>query len=273
MLILGLTASGVAVSGGLVYANYDPIFREKVNDYIPGFAGAADYVADKWIDFVDYFNLRSKVSTDSSTNKPLVKTEKPDSVSKEKKTVPVKTISTGESSTNSFQETTTKKTSAKKKQESQQQSKKNEAHQPATNKETKSSQKTKERQQKKEMMPIQEKKEPLQTASPAVAIQTTKSELSTGSAKDDAIPTRGTKDQADLPSDATTMETTTPPSPPKVEESATPPPPDESTSMVSSNEEIKSVQKDKSELVEPASKEVCYVYTIDIHIDYSLLHI
>lgn len=49
-------AGGAAAGGMLVYANYDPVFRNKVDEKIPGFASCSDKASDVWVDMTDYFN-------------------------------------------------------------------------------------------------------------------------------------------------------------------------------------------------------------------------
>ena len=39
-----------AASGVLAYANYDPVFRNKVDDIVPGFSQLSNKVADLWVD-------------------------------------------------------------------------------------------------------------------------------------------------------------------------------------------------------------------------------
>ena len=59
VLVYGLSTTGLVVGGSLTYANYDPSFRYKVEEYIPGFASLADFAADKWVDMVDTIKPRS----------------------------------------------------------------------------------------------------------------------------------------------------------------------------------------------------------------------
>ena len=49
----GVSTAGLMIGGSLVYANYNPSFRYKIDKYIPGFAGLADFAADKWVDIID----------------------------------------------------------------------------------------------------------------------------------------------------------------------------------------------------------------------------
>ena len=45
-----LTTSGLVVGGALAYASYDPVFKNKVDEMVPGFAQWADTVADLFVD-------------------------------------------------------------------------------------------------------------------------------------------------------------------------------------------------------------------------------
>ena len=58
-LLYGVSTTGLVVGGSLVYGNYDPSFRYKVDGYIPGFAGVVDLAADKWVELVDKIKPRS----------------------------------------------------------------------------------------------------------------------------------------------------------------------------------------------------------------------
>ena len=54
----------VAFGGGLVYANYDPVFKLKVDQYVPGFTKLADSAADSYVALVDSVGLGKKKSED-----------------------------------------------------------------------------------------------------------------------------------------------------------------------------------------------------------------
>lgn len=69
----GVTTAGVVVGSSLVYANYNPSFRYKVDEYIPRFASLADRAADKWIEVVD--RIKPKQSDKVSLKKEIEKTE------------------------------------------------------------------------------------------------------------------------------------------------------------------------------------------------------
>ena len=53
VLIYGASTTGLVIGGSLVYANYNPSFRYRADEYIPGFAQLADFAADKWVDIID----------------------------------------------------------------------------------------------------------------------------------------------------------------------------------------------------------------------------
>lgn len=56
-VIIGVGVAGVVAGGGtLVYGNYNPVFRNQVNEKIPGFASWTDKVAGAWVSVTDYFN-------------------------------------------------------------------------------------------------------------------------------------------------------------------------------------------------------------------------
>ena len=48
-LVYGVSTAGLVIGGSLVYANYNPSFRNKADEYVPGFARLADFAADKWV--------------------------------------------------------------------------------------------------------------------------------------------------------------------------------------------------------------------------------
>ena len=52
----------VVVGGGLAYANYDPVFKLKIDQYMPGFAKLADSAADSYVTLVDSVGLGKKKS-------------------------------------------------------------------------------------------------------------------------------------------------------------------------------------------------------------------
>ena len=45
-----ITTSGLAVGAALAYGNYDPVFKNQVDEYIPGFAKLTDTAADLFVD-------------------------------------------------------------------------------------------------------------------------------------------------------------------------------------------------------------------------------
>lgn len=51
-LVYGMS-TGLVIGGSLVYANYNPSFRNKADKYVPGFARLADFAADRWVDISD----------------------------------------------------------------------------------------------------------------------------------------------------------------------------------------------------------------------------
>ena len=58
LLLYGTAATGIAIAGTLVYANYNPAFRSKVDAYVPGFAATSDFAADRYVDLVDYVSSK-----------------------------------------------------------------------------------------------------------------------------------------------------------------------------------------------------------------------
>lgn len=61
-----ITASGLAVGGALVYANYDPVFKNRVNEYVPGFAQLADTAADLIVNRMDSIYPHGGMTGDQS---------------------------------------------------------------------------------------------------------------------------------------------------------------------------------------------------------------
>lgn len=55
-LIIGLAVTGAAAGGVLAYSNYNPVFKNQVDDRLPGFGMMSDKAADMWVDVTDYFN-------------------------------------------------------------------------------------------------------------------------------------------------------------------------------------------------------------------------
>ena len=49
VLLYGVTGTGVCAAATVAYANYDPAFKNRVNEYVPGFGKLSDFVADKWV--------------------------------------------------------------------------------------------------------------------------------------------------------------------------------------------------------------------------------
>ena len=57
--VLGAVAVGAGVgSGVLVYANYDAVFKNKVDDKVPRFSEVVDKAADLWVNASDNFSTR-----------------------------------------------------------------------------------------------------------------------------------------------------------------------------------------------------------------------
>lgn len=52
-LVYGVSTAGLVIGGSLVYANNNPSFRNKADEYVPGFARLADFAADKWVHVSD----------------------------------------------------------------------------------------------------------------------------------------------------------------------------------------------------------------------------
>lgn len=48
------------MGGALTYANYDPVFKNRADLYVPGFARWADAAADMYIDLVDAIGVRGR---------------------------------------------------------------------------------------------------------------------------------------------------------------------------------------------------------------------
>lgn len=62
LLLYGVAGAGVGTAVTVAYANYDPIFKNRVNEYIPVFGQLSDSVADKWVSLSD--SRRQKGSSD-----------------------------------------------------------------------------------------------------------------------------------------------------------------------------------------------------------------
>ena len=58
VLAYGISTTGIVLGGSLIYANYNPSFRYKIGEYIPGFGKLADVSADKWVHIVDIIKPR-----------------------------------------------------------------------------------------------------------------------------------------------------------------------------------------------------------------------
>lgn len=65
-LIIGLTITGGFGGGLLAYGNYNPVFKNQMNEIIPGFSAWVDKAADLWVDVIDYFNPKSPGSVNKS---------------------------------------------------------------------------------------------------------------------------------------------------------------------------------------------------------------
>ena len=75
LTVYGLTTTSLALGGTLAYANYDPIFKESVNSYVPGFSALTDFAADKWVDFIDYVNPKHSPNVGLKGERPKTKEE------------------------------------------------------------------------------------------------------------------------------------------------------------------------------------------------------
>lgn len=62
-LVLSLAVTGAAAGGVLAYSNYDPVFKNQMNEKVPGFRAWSDKAADIWVDMTDYFNPKPKRDT------------------------------------------------------------------------------------------------------------------------------------------------------------------------------------------------------------------
>lgn len=51
-----MAISGTAAGGVLAYGNYNPVFRNRVDQIVPGFGALSDKAADVWVNVTDYFN-------------------------------------------------------------------------------------------------------------------------------------------------------------------------------------------------------------------------
>lgn len=49
VLLYGVTGTGICAAATVAYANYDPVFKNRVSEYVPGFGRLSDSVADKWL--------------------------------------------------------------------------------------------------------------------------------------------------------------------------------------------------------------------------------
>lgn len=55
---VGIGVTGVAAGTLLVYSNYNPVFKNQVNEKIPGFGSVSDKAAGLWVNTTDYFNSK-----------------------------------------------------------------------------------------------------------------------------------------------------------------------------------------------------------------------
>ena len=58
MASIGIGVTGVAAGALFVYSNYDPVFKNQVNEKIPGFGSWSDKAADLWVNTTGYFNSK-----------------------------------------------------------------------------------------------------------------------------------------------------------------------------------------------------------------------
>ncbi len=73
------------IGGSLVYANYNPSFRNKADMYVPGFARIADFAADRLVDIsgtvklssTDRVELKNDLGSQSSNHKNNTKKRTP----------------------------------------------------------------------------------------------------------------------------------------------------------------------------------------------------
>ncbi len=69
MITIGVATTGLAAGGSLIYANYNPVFKNQVNETIPGFSKCADKSADLWVSMTEYFNPKPKSGVVASPDK------------------------------------------------------------------------------------------------------------------------------------------------------------------------------------------------------------
>ena len=55
-----VAGAGLVLGGSIVYANYDPVFKNRLDQYIPGFGSLADSAADMYVGVVDSVGLGRK---------------------------------------------------------------------------------------------------------------------------------------------------------------------------------------------------------------------
>lgn len=59
-VLAGFAVTGLAAGGVFAYSNYDPVFKNQVDEKIPGFAAWTDKTADMWVNMrvnmTDYFS-------------------------------------------------------------------------------------------------------------------------------------------------------------------------------------------------------------------------
>lgn len=71
--VLGALGLGTgAACGVLVYANYDPVFTNKVDDKVPGFSVMTHKAADLWVNVLDYFRPKPGIPVKVSKDSKLV---------------------------------------------------------------------------------------------------------------------------------------------------------------------------------------------------------
>lgn len=70
-MIIGLVVGGASIGGTLAYGNYNPAFRNQVDERLPGFASWTDKAADIWVDITDYFHPNPQEG--QGTNEAVVK--------------------------------------------------------------------------------------------------------------------------------------------------------------------------------------------------------
>lgn len=60
LITYAVAGSGLVLGGTIVYANYDPVFKNRLDQYVPGFASLSDSAADTYVALVDSVGLGRK---------------------------------------------------------------------------------------------------------------------------------------------------------------------------------------------------------------------